>query len=327
MKIGSVPIFVLAILSTGDSITEGLIEGVRDTERRYTTVLESSLAAAGCSSRVVNAGKGGETSAGGALRFPQDVSQADPDVVTILFGANDLLLSETGDPAVLPTHFGEALRFMVKEARSWDAVPVLLTLVPVIPEKYYSTHDRELYESAGGIESIRREYDSTVRRIAREEETAILDIEELFEDSLEISLGTDGAHPSARGHEMMGRALASLILGLELENDGGGAGPDPLGLCYAYPNPYRPEGGALVTAYVQVGRPGSVELLIWDASGRKVTSSPGVFLEEEGEHRFAWDGTSDGRTVAPGIYLLSLRWTSRSSGESSVKTLKVAVLR
>jgi lysophospholipase L1-like esterase len=312
----------------GDSITEGLIGGVLDTENRYTTVLENSLHAAGCSCRVVNAGRGGMTSAQGAMSFLQNLSASDPNVVTILYGANDLLLSDEGVPGVLSPSFGEALRFMVRESRASGALPVLLTLVPIIAEKFYVNHDRELYESRGGIETLWQEYDSTVRKVAREEGVAIFDIEELFGDSLDLSLGPDGTHPSVRGHELMGQALARLLLDLEPAEGQNGGGMGGLEDCYAYPSPYRPGGGALMMVHVRVGSPGRVDILVFDPSGRKVASLPGAEFDETGDHWFVWDGRdSNGSPVAPGVYLFTLRWTSRNSGACRMETLKVAVLR
>lgn len=320
----------ILILSTGDSITEGFIEGVVDFENRFTTVLERTLIEQGFTAKVANAGRGGETSVEGAMRFARDLSLSCPDVVTILFGANDLLLTGEGTPEVSAENFGGALRFMVRESRASAAVPVLLTLVPIDAEKFYVHHDRIPYESRGGIETIWQDYDSAIRRVAREENVAVLDIEELFRDSLGISLGEDGTHPSARGHESIGVALSGLIAGLELEEgqENGEAAVEPLADCYAYPNPFRPADGALLSVHMTIRRPGRVGILVFDPSGRKVASIPQVDYREAGQHWFVWDGRgSHGDPAAPGVYLFSLLWVSQDGGERTARSVKVAVLR
>ncbi|MFQ6104352.1 MAG: GDSL-type esterase/lipase family protein [Candidatus Glassbacteria bacterium] len=317
------------VLSMGDSLTEGYIEGVIDTERRYTSVLGSLLLEAGYSPTVINAAVAGQMSTQGALALAQNLSSAEPDVVTLLYGANDLLL-EYGGLRVSPNNYGEALRFMVKEIRAEGAIPILISPAPVVPEKYYMRHERELYEKYGGIEKHWQSYYDNARRISEEEEVIFIDLVGLFGDSLDVTIGSDGAHLSAVGHKLVGSELFALITGLELPQDESGD-TSALGIiedCYAYPNPYRLEAGALLKTYVNVTAGGTIAARIYDASGRDVASFPSADFDVPGEHWFVWDGRDrSGDVVAPGVYIMTVDWTSRGGGGRERQVIKFAVLR
>jgi lysophospholipase L1-like esterase len=268
-------------------------------------------------------------STGGATYLAENLASADPHVVTILYGINDLILEYSGEPRVSTVNFGEALRFMVRETRAEGAVPVLLSLVPVIPELYYLRHQRELYEQYGGIEAHWQSYDLTIRRIAEEEAIPLVDLQEVLGDSLEVTLGSDGAHPSAVGHEILARELFRTIGDLEFPE---GPGESPLectlGDCYLFPNPYRLSSGALLKVHVSVSGEGSMKTMIFDSSGREVAILPQVTFNNPGEHWLVWDGKDrHGKLVAPGVYLFSIEWSPQGDLPVGRKVMKVAVLR
>ncbi|MDR0497238.1 MAG: GDSL-type esterase/lipase family protein [Treponema sp.] len=73
----------------GDSLTEGYgasSPGVVDKTKSYPAVLQGKVTL-----RVVNAGKTGDTAAGGLARVDKDVISKNPQVVVILLGANDFM--------------------------------------------------------------------------------------------------------------------------------------------------------------------------------------------------------------------------------------------
>jgi len=320
----------VTVLSIGDSMTEGYIDGIVDHEHRFTSVLERLLTGETPSSRVVNRGQSGQTSSEGAVTMSGYLASDKPDVVTILYGTNDMLLEPDGIPRVPSFNCGEALRYMVREARAEGVVPVLMTLVPVVPEKYYLRHDRELYEKYGGVEALRQRYDLTVRRIAGEEDVVLLDLEELLGTDLEITLGDDGVHLSETGHQMIGDDLMRIVSGLVLPQGPGddASGHSSLGSSYVYPNPFRLSSGALLKVYLTVAGSCILRASVFDITGRSIVVLPDTAFEHPGDHWLVWDGMDKkGNPVPPGIYLLSLELVPEGSADSVRKVLKAAVLR
>jgi len=320
----------VVVLSLGDSMTEGYISGVVDYQHRFTSVLERLLREVDTSSQVVNRGKGGQTSSEGALALSGYLANDHPDIVTILYGANDMLLEFGEGPRVSPLSFGEALRFMVREARAEGVVPLLMSLVPVLPEKYYLTHDRELYEKYGGITAHWESYDLTVRRIAGDEDVGLVDVQELIGADIETALGEDGAHLSAAGHELLGGALMNAIQVLELPPQQGDSTYDngALESSYVYPNPYRLSSGALLKVHVTVAGPSVLRARVFDVAGTSAATLPEAAFENPGGHSLVWDGKDkNGHPVSPGIYLLSLELIPEGGARRERRVLKVAVLR
>jgi lysophospholipase L1-like esterase len=320
----------VTVLSIGDSMTEGYIDGVVDHEHRFTSILERLLTGETPSSRVVNRGKSGQTSSEGAVTMSGYLFSDKPDIVTILYGTNDMLLEADGIPRVSPFNCGEALRFMVREARAEGVVPVLMTLVPVVLEKYYLRHDRELYEKYGGAEALRQRYDLTVRRIAGEEDVVLIDLEELLGPDLEVTLGDDGVHLSVAGHQMIGEELMETISGLVLPPGPGDddSGHSSLGSSYVYPNPFRLSSGALLKVHVTVAGSCILKARVFDITGKCIAVLSDAVFEHPGDHWIVWDGMDKkGNPVPPGIYLLSLELVPKGSADSVRKVIKVAVLR
>ncbi len=85
----------------------------------------------------------------------------------------------------------------------------------------------------------------------------------------------------------------------------------------AYPNPFNPE----TTIQFSLAGDSPVELSIYDIRGRKVRTVVNEVMQM-GEHRVAWDGTSDsGKNVASGIYLIRL------NAEDQTTTCKSLLLK
>lgn len=91
----------------------------------------------------------------------------------------------------------------------------------------------------------------------------------------------------------------------------------PVTTLVAYPNPFNPA----TTIEYGVAAAGRVTIVAYDAAGRRVAT----LLDETkhaGHHTVTWRGTNDdGRTLASGVYLLSL------SGPGSHATRKVVLLK
>jgi hypothetical protein len=70
----------------------------------------------------------------------------------------------------------------------------------------------------------------------------------------------------------------------------------------------------------RINRPEFVRVAIWDAAGRLVqTLQEGMVAP--GEHSLWWDGTANGRSVAPGLYFATLRTSE------GMRSQRLAIIR
>jgi lysophospholipase L1-like esterase len=107
------------VVFLGDSITE---RGI------YTRYVESWVRALypELEARFMNAGKGGETAAGGLARLEREVLVHSPTVVVICYGMNDAGRRSTVDPQRLES-FIASQRELIRRIRAAGARPFLLT--------------------------------------------------------------------------------------------------------------------------------------------------------------------------------------------------------
>jgi hypothetical protein len=92
-------------------------------------------------------------------------------------------------------------------------------------------------------------------------------------------------------------------------------------LGHARPNPFNPR----TTIEYSVAAPGHVNLRVYDVSGRVVRTLVDRDVEV-GEHKVAWDGTTDlGRHAASGVYFVKMEAPGRA--DSFRATRKLVLLK
>jgi lysophospholipase L1-like esterase len=158
---------------------------------------------------VVNAGKGGHTSAMGLRRMQKDVLDLRPAAVVIFFGTNDSRLAE---PQVhVPVEkYAENLTAMVNACRKIGAQPVLCTLPPINPEPYFKRHARENFDAAGGMEKVLQQYRAAALRVAETEKVPVVDLNRLLAKQPEW-MAADGVHPTPQGRTIIARSVAEVV--------------------------------------------------------------------------------------------------------------------
>ena len=316
----------------GNSIAEGYIDGDVDTVGRYSNLLRDELSNLGYDVEVVNAGRGGDTSRDGYDRLDSDVLRFEPQVVTISFGPNDYYITGDGRPRVEVGEFSLYLRAIVERVNNASAQPILLSLVPVIPDLFYNSHNRALYEPLGGIETLWQAYDNAVRQVASEEGVDVVDLFAAFNDSLEMLLGEDGGHPNRRGHRTIANVLLPHVVnGLEAAGSNGESGSqngEGIHDVRVFPNPFKPEEERLVRIFFKTVSDGRVTIEVYDLSGRRVSTPVQNTFRVAGDNTEFWDGKSDrGERLASGVYLVRTSFFPISGGRSSHKVKKVAIVR
>lgn len=194
---------ITRILSFGDSMTAGTTSPQVTTFRGLTAGLPQSypfklqeLAATRYASQtitVLNAGRAGENATTGRNRLAGDLSEARPDLLIILEGANDLnFLFATGKTDVGPVV--NAIEDMVREAQFRNITVMVATLPP-----------QRTGTGKANDPDMLSEYNRDLRNMAGRKGAILVDVNALLPLS---AIGQDGLHPTEEGY----RQLAQIFL-------------------------------------------------------------------------------------------------------------------
>jgi lysophospholipase L1-like esterase len=173
--------------------------------RAYTDMLKLALeqGCPGVEFTAINAGVSGNTTVDALKRLEQDVLRHKPDLVTIMFGLNDIT-------RVPIETYRANLKTLIERCRDAKAEVVLCT-----PNNVTDTPDRPT--------SKLLEYAAIVREVAEAEQVTLADCYNDFEairtkDAREWAfLMSDEIHPNMAGHEQIGRTIAYAIAGRSFE--------------------------------------------------------------------------------------------------------------
>lgn len=189
-------------MAFGDSITDGAVSlaplimlGPPDT---YPFKLEQMLRERYPSQSivVVNEGKGGEDTRGGALRLPQVLNVHQPDVVLLLEGINNLGASTSTQVA--------ALRTMITEAQRRNVDMIIATVMPVLPTW-------RQYQPGTTLPKIQA-LNAQIFALAAEFNLGPpVDLYALFTTNPHL-FGADGLHPSLEGQTRIAEAFRDQIV-------------------------------------------------------------------------------------------------------------------
>ena len=220
------------IVVYGDSISRGVIY---DNEKQsYSLLLESftNLVRDHLKGVVLNAAKFGSTIIDGLQRLQRDVLRRRPDIVLIEFGGNDCdyqwdRIAEDGTadhhPNTECSAFYDTLTGLVTKLNEMKIVPVLVSLPPLDPDKYFRwiSHNSEqaktnILQFIGSISHIyawHERYNAAILRVAEETKTRLIDIRSAFlqEDDYTKLICADGIHPNKEGHKVIAEKILQYI--------------------------------------------------------------------------------------------------------------------
>lgn len=178
----------------------------------------------------------GATSARGARLLERLLNRNQSWAAVVMdFGGNDcdmnwaaIAADPTGDhqPNLPLELFLEQYRKMVKALKSQGILPILTTLPPLEPGRFFDWWCRELDKSAvltwlgGSVERIythQEQYSQTVEQLARDENVPLVDLRGAFlrQGNVGNLLCSDGTHPNSAGQALISRvfdAFASDML-------------------------------------------------------------------------------------------------------------------
>ena len=187
------------VVCFGDSVTGVYYH--TGSRRAYTAMLGLALEAAVPGTRVqaINAGISGHTTADGLSRFDKDVLAHKPDIVTVMFGLNDMTRVSLAD-------YRKNLVTIVGRCRKIGAEVVLATPNNVIDTPRRPT-DRLV------------EYCDVVRAVGRELKVPVCDCYRGYDAMRHHDrrgwrlLMSDQIHPNMDGHRRIARQLARTVTG------------------------------------------------------------------------------------------------------------------
>lgn len=152
---------------------------------------------------VYNAGKPGEKAADGAARFEGVVDDANPDVVFLMEGANDLnsLNANTMTELEMETRITTAVNYMENMVRRALREHVKVYVATLPPEREDSPKGKH------GAPWVER-YNSELKAMAKKKGAKVVDLGSKF--PLEL-IGEDGLHPTDAGYDQMAEIFFETI--------------------------------------------------------------------------------------------------------------------
>ncbi len=223
------------IVAYGDSITKGIIYD--DKRSKYATLKENftSIIENKIKGPVYNAGKFGNTIMRGARKMYNDVIKKSPDMVLVEFGGNDCdykwdEIAKNPDMEYKPNTdiitFRETLLTMIDTLKTNHILPVLMTLPPLDPLKYFkwiakedSFAEKNILHWLGTKDRLftwHNSYSKMITEVANETSTVLIDVRSEFLKYSDYSrfLCKDGIHPNIEGQSL----IATVILKFMKEN-------------------------------------------------------------------------------------------------------------
>jgi len=189
---------VTKIVCFGDSITGAYYHS--GGQRAWCDMLGIAIrkAVPGAEPQMINAGLSGHTTVNALARIDKDVIAHQPHAVVVMFGMNDVT-------RVPIDQYAANLNAIVQKCQDAQATVVLCTPNCVV-------------ENVARPNSKLKEYSAVVRKIATEQQLALADCFELYNQLREQDasswslLMSDDIHPNMTGHQRFAELMANTIL-------------------------------------------------------------------------------------------------------------------
>ncbi|MCI5990793.1 MAG: SGNH/GDSL hydrolase family protein [Candidatus Cryptobacteroides sp.] len=230
------------IVSFGDSVMKGIVTESEKScesgqmryvisENSFTSICEKRLGA-----RISNFGRFGNTVRRGLRDVRRHFMQVEGAQYALLeFGGNDSnhnwkAISENPDgdftPDTEPAEFIEGYKELLETVRSGKCCPVILSLPPIDPVKFFRNISRDftpvqvrnVLEWLGGtvnpISNWHEMYNLELYRLAASSNVPVIDITTCFLSRRNYSdyLCEDGMHPNEEGHKLISDAILSFSI-------------------------------------------------------------------------------------------------------------------
>ena len=215
------------ILMLGDSVLKGI--QVEEKTLRYIpkNVMDLPGLEAEFSLTIDNKSRFGATSRNGETLLNRFLDKGVTwDAVVMDFGGNEcnydwakIAADPTGEyfPTVPLGDFVEAYRQLIRTVKDRGMTPILMTLPPLIPQRFFDWWCRDLDQDAVrqwlgdpcNIYAHQERYSRAVERLAWEEQVPLVDVrgEFLAHGHLGELMCVDGTHPNSQGQKLIEKAF------------------------------------------------------------------------------------------------------------------------
>jgi lysophospholipase L1-like esterase len=202
------------IVTFGDSITEGTYGGA-SVDQTYPALLEKMLVEQQINARVINKGIPGETAPEALLRLQRDVVDLRPDLVLIMYGANDAYIPpDFNFPAVSTENYSKAICRMVDRLTELSIKTIVMTTTPFAELNFYSSSEMESLEM--NRQSLAAHLQE-LRRISEKKQIHLIDHYKIWRH-MDKSNGIlkkylpDGVHPNADGNKLLATTIFDSLI-------------------------------------------------------------------------------------------------------------------
>jgi lysophospholipase L1-like esterase len=199
------------VVCLGDSITKGYRPGVKE-EEAFPARLEAALRKGGIDVEVLNVGIGGENTAQARTRLQAAVIDQRPDVVTVMYGANDSYIDKgKTTPRVSLDDYRANLTAIVRDLTAAGIRPIVMTT-----NRYGDGHAPD---GSGKHPNLQMDaYMKACREVAAAEKVPLVDHQQAWIDAAKNGTDiekwmTDHVHPSATGHAELTKAILPVVKG------------------------------------------------------------------------------------------------------------------
>ncbi|MCQ2010003.1 MAG: GDSL-type esterase/lipase family protein [Sporolactobacillus sp.] len=217
----------MKLICFGDSVTRGItfVRGrFKIIRENYPALLQRFL---GDGDEVINKGVFNDNSDLLVQRLDHDVLDEHPDLVLINVGGNDCnfpwdqvakLPDSEHVPIVPIDRYLSNIKLMIDRISATGALPVILSLLPLDPARYYQSLMSHYSHSighwigmCGGIEHWHGMYNRALKDLCKKSGATLIDVRSAFKlkGDLKALINEDGLHPTAQGY----KALAEIVSG------------------------------------------------------------------------------------------------------------------
>lgn len=216
----------------GDSISKGIIYDNKKgryiiLKKNYISLIEDKLKCV-----ISNMSKFGNNIIRGKQKLENDVIKKSPDVAVIEFGGNDCDFdwnsiaknpNSAHEPKTDLILFEETLNSIIVNFEKLNIVPVLMTLPPLEPNRYFkwvckndTDAEKNVLYWLGSIKKIytwHEQYSSKIVEAAEKNNTNLIDVRGAFlkGDNYGKYLCMDGIHPNAEGHQLIANTIMEYV--------------------------------------------------------------------------------------------------------------------
>lgn len=208
----------------GDSVTQGcMASGVIEYDQVYPIVLTRGLREQypGTIVNAINSGVGGDTAVNSRARWERDLFRYQPDLVTLMFGHNDVHAGIAGLSAFIDT-MDELVRRIRAETEAEVLVITPCMMMKRANPRIAAVHERLIPDFVRLAEQkVLEQYVEALRSWTKERDVLCFDAYRMWEDmerqgvDIHDHLSNGINHPTPAFHVRLGEALAAYAAGRE----------------------------------------------------------------------------------------------------------------